>query len=110
MEGKGLEQCVRHRGLHPLGCPDTAIRSRAQSIWGHKMDTRVLIVLLSFRVLLCFSFPCLEITRASLGWMSPPKPEVKPSVLQPVEGRGLGCTPPGAPRSALPVPVLTKDE
>lgn len=36
----------------PFGlCPDTAISTRAQRVWGHKMDTRVRIVLLSFRVL-----------------------------------------------------------
>lgn len=113
VEGKGLGTVCQALQAPPLGlCPDTAVSTSVHLVpsWGHMMDTRVRIVLLSFRVLLCFSSPCLEITRASLGWMSPPRPEVKPSNPQPMEGRGLGCTLPQASRSALPVPVLTKDE
>lgn len=113
VEGKGLETVCEALWAPHLGpCPDTAVSTGVHLVpsWGHMMDTRVRIVLLSFRVLFCFSFPCLEITRASLGWMSPPRPEVKPSNPQPMEGRGLGCTLPRASRSALPVPDLTKDE
>lgn len=68
-------------------------------------------MLLSFRVLFCFSSPCLETTRASLGWMSPPTPEVKPSIPQPMESGGLGCTPPGAPgQLASPFPLPKMNE
>ena len=67
-------------------------------------------MLLSFRVLFCFSSPCLETARASLGWMSPAKPEVKPSIPQPMESGGLGCTLPGAPGQLCQSLSFTKDE
>lgn len=63
-------------------------------------------MLLSFRVLLCFSSSCLETTRASLGWRSPPKPEVKAQHPTANGRERPGPCPPWIPRSALPVPVL----
>lgn len=60
-------------------------------------------MLLSFRVLFCFSSPCLETTRASLGWMSPPTPEVKPGIPQPMESGA-----PGQLASPFPLPKMNE--
>lgn len=46
----------------------------------------------------------------SLGWISPLKPEVKPSILQPTEGRGLGCPHLESPVVLYQSLSFTKDE
>lgn len=88
-------------------CPNTADSTEVKRDWAQDV-LKGMNSVTSSRVLTLFLSQCLETTNVSLGCMSPHKPEVKPSVPQPTEGRGLGC--PTKLPGMLCQSCLTKDE